>query len=150
MNFRLIGFILKAIPEAKIVHIKRDARATCWSNYKHFFGAGNGFSFDQKDLVNFYKLYCELIEFWHSKFPGKIYDINYEKLTTNQKRETENLLNYCDLGWDDNCLNFHENKRPVATISKFQVRQKIYQGSSDAWKEYEKYLQPIIKGLENF
>ena len=150
MNFRLIGFILKAIPEAKIVHIKRDARATCWSNYKHFFGAGNGFSFNQEDIVKFFKLYCELTEFWHSKFPGKIYDISYEKLTINQKIETQNLQKYCNLDWDENCLNFHKNKRAIATSSKSQVRQKMYQGSSDAWKEYAKYLQPIIKGLEQF
>ena len=80
-NFRLIGFILSAFPEAKIIHLKRDARATCWSIYKHYFSSGNGFTFNQGDLVEFYGLYRELMDFWHELFPGKIYDINYEKLT---------------------------------------------------------------------
>ena len=150
VNFRLIGFILSAIPEAKIIHIKRDARAICWSNYKHYFSAGNGFSFDQDDLVKFYTLYSEMMDFWHKLFPKKIYDISYEELTKNQKNETQKLLNYCELDWDDNCLNFHKNTRGVLTASSSQVRQKMYQGSSEAWKKYESNLKPIIEGLKSY
>ena len=150
VNFRLIGFILSAIPEAKIIHIKRDARAVCWSNYKHYFSAGNGFSFDQDDLVKFYTLYSEMMDFWHKLFPKKIYDISYEELTKNQKNETQKLLNYCELDWDDNCLNFHKNSRGVVTASSSQVRQKMYQGSSEAWKKYESNLKPIIEGLKSY
>jgi len=147
MNFRLLGFILSSIPEAKIVHIKRDPMATCWSNYNHYFTAGNGFSFDQEDLAKFYNLYLEIMDLWHELFPNKIYDLSYEDLTMNQEKETRNLIKYCDLKWDKNCLDFHKNKRGVLTASSAQVRKKIYQGSSEAWKEYEKYLQPLIKGL---
>jgi hypothetical protein len=68
-------------------------------------------------------------------------------LTIKQKSETQKLLKYCDLDWDDNCLNFHANKTAIKTTSSMQVRQKMYQGSSEAWKEYEDYLQPLIKGL---
>lgn len=150
VNFRLIGFILSAIPEAKIVHVKRDARAICWSNYNHFFSSGNGFSFSQNDLVKFYSLYVEIMKFWHELFPNKIYDLSYEKMTENQKKETENLLEYCELDWDDNCLEFHKNKRGVKTASASQVRQKIYQGSSDSWKKYEPYITTLIKGLKGF
>mgnify|MGYP003986176215 FL=1 len=147
VNFRLIGPILTAIPEAKIIHLTRDARATCWSNYKHYFSNENGFTFDQEDLAKFFLLYQELMDFWHELFPKKIYDISYERLTTHQKNETQKLLEYCELDWDDNCLDFHKNRRAVHTASASQVRQKIYQGSSDAWKKYEKFLQPLISGL---
>ena len=150
-NFRYIGFILSAFPEAKIVHLKRDARATCWSIYKYYFDSkGNGFSFDQEDLAKYYGLYSEMMSFWHELFPNKIYDISYEELTINQEEETRKLLEYCDLDWDENCLNFHENDRAVKTASAFQVRKKMYQGSSDAWKKYEAFLQPLIKGLKSF
>jgi tetratricopeptide (TPR) repeat protein len=149
MNFRLLGFILSAFPEAKIIHLKRDPMATCWSNYNHYFTAGNGFSFDQKDLTKFYALYLELMNFWHELFPGSIYDICYEDLTTNQETETRNLLKYCELDWDKNCLDFHKNTRGVLTASSAQVRQKMYQGSSDSWKQYKKYLNPLIEGLSN-
>jgi Tfp pilus assembly protein PilF len=150
MNFRLIGFILCTFPEAKIIHLKRDAIATCWSNYKTYFTSGNGFSFDQEDLASFYNLYSELMDYWHKLYPNKIYDLNYEELTKNQKDETQKLLDYCELEWDENCLNFHTNKRGVQTASSNQVRQKIYQGSSEAWKQYETYLEPMIQGLSNF
>ena len=147
MNFRLLGFILSAIPEAKIIHLTRDPMATCWSNFNHYFTAGNGFSFDQKDLAKFYLLYQELMNFWHKLFPNKIYDLNYENLTINQEKETKKLIKYCDLEWDENCLDFHNNQRGVLTASSAQVRKKMYQGSSEAWKKYEKNLQPLIKGL---
>jgi len=150
-NFRYIGFILEAFPEAKVIHLKRDARATCWSIYKYYFDSkGNGFSFDQEDLAKYYGLYSEMMAFWHDLYPNKIYDISYEDLTTNQEDETRKLLEYCDLDWDENCLNFHENKRAVKTASALQVREKMYQGSSEAWKKYEAYLHPLIKGLAPF
>ena len=149
-NFRLIGYILSAFPQAKIVHVKRDAIATCWSNYKHYFTDGNGFAYNQEDLVEFYSLYEELMAFWHKLFPNSIYDIYYEKLTSNQKIETKSLLDYCELSWDKNCLDFHKNERAVLTASSLQVRKKIYQGSSDSWKKYQQFLQPLIKGLKSY
>ena len=88
--------------------------------------------------------------FWHEKYPNKIYDICYEDLTTNQLDETRKLLDYCDLEWDENCLNFHKNKRAVETASATQVRKKMYQGSSDAWKKYNQYLNPLINGLDKY
>ena len=147
VNFRMIGLILTAIPEAKIIHLTRDSKATCWSNYKHYFANENGFTFDQEDLARFFILYQELMGFWHKSFPNKIHDISYERLTTHQEDETQKLLKYCELDWDNNCLNFHKNTRAVQTASASQVRQKMYQGSSDAWKKYEKFLQPLIMGL---
>ena len=102
-----------------------------------------------KDLTEYYISYCEMMAFWHERFPGRIYDLNYENLTTNQVEETKNLLANCALEWDDNCLNFHTNKRTVKTASALQVRKKIYQGSSEAWKKYEGYLEQLIKPLNS-
>jgi len=151
LNFQYIGFILSAFPEAKIVHLKRDARATCWSIYKTCFkNKGNGYSYNLDDLAGFYGLYVELMDFWHQLYPGKIYDICYEDLTTDQEEETRKLLEYCDLDWDESCLNFHKNKRAVQTASSLQVRKKMYQGSSEAWKKHESYLQPLVKALSSY
>ena len=151
LNFRFIGFILSAFPDAKIVHLNRDARATCWSIYKYYFKSdGNGYSYNLQDLVSYYCLYDELMKFWHKLYPNQIYDISYEDLTTNQENETRNLLEYCGLDWDDNCINFHTNKRAVKTTSALQVKEKMYQGSSEVWKKYESHIQPLIKGLSSF
>jgi len=148
LNFRYIGFILMAFPEAKILHMKRDPMATCWSIYKSFFN-GNSYSFNQEDLAQYYGFYKDLMSFWDKLFPTQIYNVCYEDLTTDQELETRNLLKYCDLEWDENCLNFHKNKTAVKTTSSMQVRQKMYQGSSEVWKKYEDYLQPLIKGLNH-
>jgi len=151
LNFQYIGFILSAFPEAKIVHLKRDARATCWSIYKNNFDSISvGFGHNLEDLAGFYGIYTDLMDFWHQLFPDKIYDLCYEDLTTNQEEETRKLLQYCELDWDENCLNFHTNKRAVKTASSLQVRQKMYQGSSEAWKKHEAYLQPLIKALSSY
>jgi tetratricopeptide (TPR) repeat protein len=147
-NFENIGFILKAFPEAKIIHLKRDAMAVCWSNYQRYFDTDAiGFQYDMEDLARFYISYSELMNFWHEQFPSQIYDINYEFLTTNQEEETRKLLAYCELEWDENCLNFHKNKRTVKTASSLQVKEKIYQGSSEAWKKYESHLKPLTHAL---
>ena len=149
LNFKYIGFILSAFPEAKIVHLKRDAIATCWSNYRcNFTSEANGYSYNFDDLAQFYNLYEELMEFWHELYPYKIYDISYEDLTTNQEEETRKLLEYCELEWDENCLNFHTNKRAVYTASSLQVREKMYQGSSEIWKQYWARIQPLVDGLK--
>tara|TARA_B110000467_G_C18302538_1_gene472383 strand:- start:461 stop:1771 length:1311 start_codon:yes stop_codon:yes gene_type:complete len=151
LNFQYIGFILSAFPEAKIIHLKRDARAICWSIYKHYFsGNGNGWAYNFDDLVSFYGAYLDLMNFWHKLFPDKIYDISYEKLTINQKNETKNLLKHCDLDWSDSCLNFHTNKRAVKTASASQVRKKIYQGSSKEWSKYEEHIKPLIESLKSY
>ena len=151
LNFRFIGFILTSFPEAKIIHMKRDARAVCWSIYKsNFRSKGNGYSYNFDDLAGFYGLYTDLMDFWHQLFPDRIYDMCYEDLTTNQEEETRKLLQYCELDWDKNCLSFHKNKRAVKTASAVQVREKMYQGSSEAWKKYETYLKPLINDLKPY
>ena len=146
LNFRHIGFIVAAFPDAKILHMRRDPIATCWSIYKYYFN-GNYYSFNQEDLAKYFGLYIDLMEFWNKQFPGKIYEISYESLTTNQEEETRKILGFCNLDWDENCLNFHTNTTAVKTTSALQVRKKIYQGSSEVWKQYEEYLQPLIDGL---
>ena len=142
---------MSVFPDAKIVHLKRDARATCWSNYKYYFkNKENGYSYNFDDLARFYGLYIDLMDFWHELYPNQIYDMCYEDLTINQTEETRKLLEYCELDWDENCLNFHTNKRAVKTVSSLQVRQKMYQGSSEVWKQHWAYIQPLIKALSSY
>jgi len=149
LNFRWLGFILYAFPEAKSIQLNRDPTATCWSNYKHFFAVkANGCTYDLEDLAEFHKLYMELMAFWRECFPNSIYELCYEDLTENQQAETRKLLAFCDLDWQPQCLDFHLTKRPVKTLSASQVRKKMYQGSSEAWRKYAVHLQPLIKVLQ--
>ena len=148
-NFRWLGFVLSALPDVKIVHVTRDARATCWSNFKHYFSSkGNGFGHDLSDVAKYYRLYLDLMNFWRKNFPNTIYDLNYDALTQDQEGETRKLLDYVQLDWEEQCLDFHKTKRAVRTVSSTQVRQKIYRGSSEEWRKYEEYLAPMVEGLK--
>lgn len=149
LNFRWIGFIIYAFPNAKIINVKRDPMATCWSNYKtNFSKKGMAFTFDQTDIADYYNLYEDLMKFWNEKFPNKIYNLNYEKLTENQEDETKKLFKYLNINWENSVLNFYKNNRIVQTASNVQVRQKLYKGSSLEWKKYKKWLKPMLKALD--
>lgn len=148
-NFLWIGFIVAALPEALIVHVKRDARATCWSNFKHgFFEKGFGFTCDLEDVAEHYRMYVDLMAFWQARIPDRIYGLNYEALTEQQEDETRRLLEYVGLHWEHQCLAFHTTKRAIRTASAQQVRQQMYQGSSEAWRRYEKHLTLMVELLQ--
>ncbi len=144
LNFRWCGFILKAIPEAKIIHVTRDRMATCFSLFKSYFSStGNRYAYELKDIADYYNLYQELMEFWSSNFPEKIYGLNYDHLTEYPQKEIEDVIKFTGLKWEDQCLDYQKNVRPVMTLSKTQVREKIYKGSSQKWKNYEEFLRDI-------
>jgi tetratricopeptide (TPR) repeat protein len=147
-NFRFIPLICAAFPEAKIVHVKRNASATCWSNYKQYFVSKTiGYCYDLKDVVEYYNLYKELMSLWQLIYSDRLYNLNYEALTTDQEKQTRKLINYLDLPWEDACLYPQENKRIVNTASQRQVRQKVYKGSSEEWRKYEPYLNGAFDSL---
>ena len=145
-NFLWTGLILSSMPDIKIVHTKRNAQATMWSIFKTYFTVdGNGWAYNINDIYKYYRMYEELMEFWYKKYPKKIYILDYEKLTTNQEKISRELINFVGLDWEDQCLEFHQTKRSVRTASSSQVRQKMYQGSSDEWMKYHTFLPDYFK-----
>ena len=149
-NFLFLPLICAAFPEAKIVHVQRDAAAICWSNYKQYFNSNDiGYCYDLKDVVEYYILYENLMRLWQSEYSCRIYNINYESLTTDQENQTRKLIKYLDLSWEDACLSPHKNKRSVRTASQQQVRQKVYKGSSEAWRKYEMHLDGAFDRLSS-
>ena len=149
-NFMYVGLICSTFPDAKIIHVKRDPSATCWSNYKQYFPVtGNGYGYDLKDLVTYYGLYQDLMEFWQKKYGDRIYDLDYDKLTLNQEEETKKLVEYLNLVWEKACLSPQDNNRSVNTASNLQIRKKVYQGSSEQWRKYESFLMGAFDNLKN-
>ncbi len=140
-NFRFLGLLAAAFPEAKIVHVKRDPAALCWANYKQYFTTKSlGYSYSIDDITKYYSLYKNLMKFWQEKLGNKIYHLDYELLTTSQESETQKLIKHLNLKWEKECLSPQENKRAVTTASKSQVRKKVYQGSSEKWKKFKPFL----------
>ena len=147
-NFRYIGLLAAAFPEAKIIHVKRNPAAVCWANYKQYFVSKSiGYCYAIDDIINYHKLYENLMDFWINTLSNRIYNLDYEQLTVNQESETRQLIDYLDLAWDKNCLSPQNNTRRVATASNLQVRQKVYQGSSEQWKKYQPFLNGALDGL---
>ena len=142
-NFVFIGAICLALPNAKIIHCLRDPMDNCFSIYKHLFGGQHYYAYDQQELAQYYLIYQDLMRHWYNVFPGRIYDIKYENIISNQEVETRKLLEHCGLAWDDRCLSFYKTKRNVSTLSWTQVRKPIYKDSVLLWKKYEKYLEPL-------
>jgi tetratricopeptide (TPR) repeat protein len=147
-NFRYIGLLAAAFPEAKIIHVKRNPAAVCWANYKQYFVSKNiGYCYAIDDVISYHKLYENLMGFWTSTLSKRIYNLDYELLTVNQESETRQLIEYLGLDWDENCLSPQNNTRSVATASNLQIRQKVYRGSSEQWKKYQPFLNGALDGL---
>ena len=150
-NFKYVGLILLAFPEAKIVHVKRNPAATCWSNYKHYFAAkGLGHCYELNDLVTYYGLYRQLMQFWQDQSGDRIYNLNYDNLTINQEKETRSLFQYLGLEWEDACISPQNNKHNVRTASQQQVRQKVYKDSSQKWRRFEPFISGAFDSLMEF
>ena len=150
LNFKYIGLICSTIPGAKIISVERNAEATCWGCYKKYFAKKTlSFTYNLDDLINFYKLYKNIMKFWEEEFGSQIYNLNYENLTMNQEDETKKLIQFLGLKWEKECLSPQNNKRNVSTASVIQVRQKIYQNSSQKWKKFKPYLKGIFDDLNN-
>ena len=142
-NFAFVGLIKLILPNAKIIHCRRDPMDNCLSIYKNYFADGQYYSYDMTALGQYYNLYTDLMKHWESVLPGFVYQSQYENLIADQETETRKLLEFCGLPWDDNCLSFHKTQRKVKTASNAQVRQPIYKDSVKLAERYGDKLKPL-------
>ncbi len=146
-NFAYIGLISLLFPNAYIIHMQRDPRDTCLSMYFQRFGASMLFTTDLQELAAYYSAYTRMMEYWKSVLDTKILDIQYEELVSDQEHVIRRMIKYCELDWNERCLNFHTSSRDIHTPSYDQVRKPMYRKSAGRWKHYEKQLAPLIKAL---
>jgi hypothetical protein len=146
-NFHHIGLIKTLFPNTKVIDIRRNPMASGWSLYRYFFADSFRFSYDLATIGKYYKDYVALMDYWHTVLPGQILTINYEDLVNDLPAAVALILNYCELPFEEACLNFHLNKRAVATPSSEQVRQPIYANALDHWKNYEEFLTPLRNAI---
>ena len=147
LNFRWIGFINILFPNAKIIHCTRDARNNCLSMFKNLFEGGLNFTYSQEDLVEYYKNYQDLMNFWKLKNPDTIIDVKYEDLIINNEDEIKRIIKFCNLEWDANCLLFYKNKSPIKTMSTSQARKPIYKSSINAFDKFKDYFTILDNSL---
>jgi len=146
-NFLHIGLIKTLFPNAKIIDIRRNPMASGWSVYRHFFADSFLFSYDLKTIGKYYNDYIDLMDHWHSVLPKQILTISYENLVNDLPAAVDELLQYCGLPFEQSCIDFHLNKRAVATPSSEQVRRPIYAEALEQWKNYDEFLGPLKNAI---
>jgi tetratricopeptide (TPR) repeat protein len=150
-NFLYVGHIVRALPNARIVCLRRNPMDTVWSNYKNLFASQSAYyaySYDLMDTAHYYLRFDRLMALWERLYPGRVLQLSYEALVADQEGETRRLLAHCGLDWDEACLSFHENKAAVATPSAAQVRRPINADAVGRWRAYAEALEPARAWLE--
>jgi hypothetical protein len=147
-NFRHIGLIKLVLPNAKIIDIRRSSMSACFSCYKQLFAEGQEFTYNFKDLATYYNEYVDLMDHWSRELPNSILSIKYEDVVHDIDTSVKQILDYCNLSFEQECLEFYKNKRSVKTPSAEQVRQPIFKSGLDYWKNYEHHLIDLKQELK--
>ena len=145
VNSDYVGTIYSVFPHGRVIYMRRDPIDTCLSCYFQHFSAAMNYTMDLSHLAHYYAEHKRLMSHWRAVLPaGYILDVPYAELVADQETWTRKIVEFLGLEWDERCLNFHETQRQVVTASYWQVRQKIYRGSVARWRNYEKYIRPLL------
>ena len=146
-NFMLIGFIRRALPQAKILHMVRDPMDVCFSNYRALFGDSYAYSYQLQALADHHAQYRRLMRHWHRVAPGFVLDIDYHALVRDTESSAQRLLQFCGLPYEAGCVDTTRNPAPVATLSSAQVRSPIHQRAQGEWRRYQDQLEPLRSAI---
>jgi tetratricopeptide (TPR) repeat protein len=144
-NFLYLGLIQRALPNARIIHLRRNPLDTCLSIYFQDFGSLHSYAHDLEDLAHYYRQYLRLMAHWRRVLPEEsIWEVSYEQLVQDAEGTSRLMVKHVGLEWDESCLQFHASSGPLSTFSKWQARQRINTGSVERWRKYQRFLAPIL------
>jgi len=146
-NFRDIGLIHLILPNAKIIDVRREPMACCFSNWKQLFAKGQEFSYSLDDLARYYRTYLELMRHWDAVLPGRVLRVWYEDVVNDTKSSVRRILELCGLEYQPSCLEFYKTQRSIQTASSEQVRQPVFRDGLCEWQNYEPWLDSLKHGL---
>jgi hypothetical protein len=145
-NFAHLGMIHAALPNARIIHMRRNPIDTCLSIYFQNFHIAHSYTNDLDDLAHCYAEYLRVMSHWRSLLPnGTLLDVPYESLVNDQELWSRKIIDFVGLPWNPACLEFHRTVRRVSTFSKWQVRQKISKSSVERWRHYAPFIEPLTR-----
>ena len=148
-NYIYVPLILKALPNAKIVHLRRNPMDACFSSYKQLFADAYPHSYNQEEMARHHARYYRLMKTWRERFGDRFFDVAYEDVARDLEPNARALIEFLGLPWEDACLEFHKQETAVTTASAVQVRQPAHTKSIGRWRRYEKQLEPMQKTLES-
>jgi hypothetical protein len=146
-NFLHVGLIHLILPNAKIIDARRHPLGCSFSNFKQYYARGQVFSYDLADMGRFYYDYVDLMAHFDAVLPGRIHRVFYEDTVSDTEKVVRDMLEYCGLDYEPECLRFFESQRPVRTASSEQVRQPIYREGIEQWQHFEPWLDPAKEAL---
>jgi tetratricopeptide (TPR) repeat protein len=149
LNFLYAGLIHMALPQARIIHMVRNPMDSCYAIYKRLFQDAYPWSYDLDEIAAYFLAYRRLMAHWDEAMPGVIYRLAYEDLVTDPENTARELLRFCSLPWQPQCLRFDENKAATTTASASQVRQPVYTSSVQRWRDYKQQLAPLAAKLRD-
>jgi tetratricopeptide (TPR) repeat protein len=147
-NYQYLPLILKALPHAKVVHVRRHSMDAAFASYKQLFADAYPHSYEQREMARHHARYWRLMNVWRERFPGRFLDIAYEDVVSDLDTHARVLIDYLELPWEDACLSFHRQGAAVTTASAVQVREPVHTRSIGRWRRYEAQLQPMRQTLE--
>jgi tetratricopeptide (TPR) repeat protein len=148
-NYLLAGLIHRALPNAPILHMVRDPMDICFSNYKAMFGESFAYSYNIDALVAHYGQYRRLMQHWHDAMPGRIFDVDYNRLVTDPESAITDILDYCGLPHEQGLVDTSRNKTAVDTLSSAQVREPIHARTLGEWRRYASQLESLHDAVKN-
>ena len=147
LNFWLIGLIEILFPGAPVIHAHRNPIDTGFSCYKQMFSGAQNFAYDLSEIKQYLLLHRDLMDYWRTLLPGRIFDLAYEDLVSSPEATVRAMLAFCELGWESQCLDFHQTRRAVKTSSSAQIRHPLHNDAVRFWKNYAQQLREL-EGLE--
>ena len=147
INFWYLGFIKILFPNSKIIHVSRNPLDNCLSIFENLFDYQQGWDCDESELAEYYLIYKDLMEYWNELYGTTIFNIKYEDVISNPNKKIKELISFCQLDWEEKCLNFHNNNDPIKTLSVNQANKPIYKSSINKFKHFEKDLEILFKKL---
>jgi hypothetical protein len=146
-NFRHVGLIHLILPRARIVDVRREPMACCFSNLKQLFARGQEFTYSIESIARYYRSYLRLMRHWDVVLPGRVLHVMYEDIVEDVEANVRRLLQFCELPFEPECLEYYKTPRSVSTASSEQVRQPIFRGGLSQWRHYEPWLGPLKESL---
>jgi hypothetical protein len=146
-NFLHVGMIHLLLPNAKIIDARRHPLGCGFSNFKQYYSRGQNFSYNLSDMGRFYYDYVDLMAHFDAVLPGRVHRVFYEDTVADTEKVVRDMLEYCGLEFEPECLRFFESQRPVRTASSEQVRQPIYREGVEQWQHFEEWLEPLKEAL---
>jgi tetratricopeptide (TPR) repeat protein len=146
-NFRHIGLIHLMLPNAKVIDVRREPIACCFSNLKQLYASGQEFTYSIEDIARYYRTYLELMQHWDNVLPGRVLRVWYEDVVEDLEGKVRRILEFCSLEFEPACIEFYKTERSVRTASSEQVRRPIFREGLLQWRNYETWLDPLKNAL---